>query len=104
MSAPAWIKQLKVASFRNVPFSVDSTERSPGLNTVLREYPFQDLPTVFSMGEAAEEIKFSAYVIGGGYMARRDALEKALKQQESGVLMHPTIGAVRVFSKPPIRR
>ena len=97
MSAPAWIKQLKAASFRNVPFSIDSAERSPGLNTVLREYPFQDLPTVFSMGEAAEEIKFSAYVIGGGYMARRDALEKALKQQESGVLMHPTIGAVRVW-------
>ena len=45
----AWLKQLRRASWRNVPFQVDTVDISAGQNTVLREYPFQDLPTVFSM-------------------------------------------------------
>ena len=97
MGGGTWLDQLQPASFRGVGFQVDSTTRSPGNNTVLREYPFQDLPTIFSMGEAAEEIKFSAYVVGNDYMDKANALEQALKVQESGVLIHPTIGAVRVW-------
>lgn len=97
MAKPTWLQQLKPANFDGAGFHVDSMERAPGNNTVLREYPFQDLPTVFSMGEAAEEIKFSAYVIGSDYTTKRDALERALKKTESGVLMHPTLGAIRVW-------
>ena len=59
-----WLDQLQRASFRGVPFQVDTIDHSAGDNVVMREYPFQDLPTVFRMGEAAEEIKLSAYVIG----------------------------------------
>lgn len=92
-----WYTQLKQASFRGVPFHVDSSNRSEGLNTVLREYPFQDLPTIFSMGQAAGEVKFSAYVIGNDYIGLKDALEKALLVQESGVLIHPTMGSLRVW-------
>lgn len=97
MSGGTWLDQLQPASFRGVGFQVDTSTRTPGNNTVLREYPFQDLPTIFSMGEAAEEIKFSAYVVGNDYMSKADALEQALKVQDSGVLIHPTIGAVRVW-------
>lgn len=92
-----WYTQLKQASFRGVPFHVDASNRSEGLNTVLREYPFQDLPTIFSMGQAAGEVKFSAYVIGNDYISLKDALEKALLVQESGVLIHPTMGSLRVW-------
>ncbi|AXF86395.1 hypothetical protein DTO96_102149 [Ephemeroptericola cinctiostellae] len=93
----SWLNQLQPASFRGVAFEVDTSTRSEGNNTVLREYPFQDLPTLFSMGQAAGEIKFSAYVIGGDYMDKANALEQALLVQESGVLIHPTIGSVRVW-------
>lgn len=92
-----WLDQLKPAMFRGVPFQVDTSQRAEGNNTVLREYPFQDLPTVFSMGQAAGEIKFSAYVIGNDYMSLSDALEQALLVQDSGVLIHPSIGSVRVW-------
>ena len=96
-SGNGWAGQLQAASWKDVPFHVDTSDITAGDNVVLREYPFQDLPTIFSMGEAAEEIKFSAYVVGNDYMAKADALEQALKVQESGVLIHPTIGAVRVW-------
>jgi prophage DNA circulation protein len=92
---PAWLDQLQPASFRGVPFQVDSIEHQAGDNVVLREYPFQDLPTVFRMGEAAEEIKFSAYVIGDDYTTQRDRLREVLTGE--GVLIHPTAGTMRVF-------
>ncbi|WP_405023326.1 DNA circularization N-terminal domain-containing protein, partial [Limnohabitans sp.] len=41
----SWIDELQQASFRGVPFHVETTERKPGFHTVLRDYPFQDLPT-----------------------------------------------------------
>lgn len=89
-----WTDQLQPASFRGVPFHVDSVEVSGGDNIVVREYPFGDLPTTFRMGAAAEEIRFSAYVIGDDYIAQRNALIKAL--EGDGVLVHPTSGAIRV--------
>ncbi len=90
-----WLDQLRPASFRNVHFHVDTLEHSAGDNTVLREYPFQDLPTVFRMGQGAEEIKFSAYVIGSDYMERRDTLREVLSG--SGELVHPTAGTLIAF-------
>lgn len=93
----SWLDQLQAASFRGVPFQVDNIEHSAGDNVVLREYPFQDLPTVFRMGEAAEEIKFSAYVIGDDYTALRDRLRDVLVGGGDGELVHPTAGTLRVF-------
>lgn len=92
---PAWLDLLQPASFRGVPFQVEGIEHQAGDNVVLREYPFQDLPTVFRMGEGAEEIKFSAYVIGDDYMDQRDRLREVLTGD--GVLIHPTAGTMRVF-------
>lgn len=91
----SWLDQLKQASFRGVPFQVDSIEVQAGDNVVLREYPFQDLPQVFRMGEAAEVLKFSAYVIGPDYQDRREALRQVLTGD--GVLVHPTAGTMRAF-------
>lgn len=91
----AWAEQLQPASWRGVPFHVDSIDITAGDNVVLREYPFQDLPTVFRMGEGAEEIRLSAYVIGEDYQRQRDTLRKALTGE--GVLIHPTGGALRCW-------
>lgn len=91
----SWLDQLRPASFRDIKFQVDTIEHHAGDNVVLREYPFQDLPTIFRMGEAAEEIKFSAYVIGPDYIAQRDALRAVLTGE--GLLQHPTAGLIKVF-------
>lgn len=91
----SWLDQLKQASFRGVPFEVDTVEIQAGDRVVLREYPFADLPAVFRMGAAAETIRFSAYVIGSDYMERREALRQVLTGE--GVLVHPTAGSMRAF-------
>lgn len=90
-----WWDQLRRASFRGVLFHVDTVDWTAGDNVVMREYPFQDLPTVFRMGAAAQELKMAAYVIGSDYHLQRDALMAALTGE--GVLVHPTAGAMRVF-------
>jgi prophage DNA circulation protein len=95
MEEIAWVKQLRQASWRDVPFQVDTVDITAGENTVLREYPFQDLPTVFSMGPAAEEIKFSAYVIGDDYLDKLEALRAVLKGD--GILVHPTQASIRCY-------
>lgn len=91
----SWLDQLQPASWRDVPFEVDTVEIKAGDNVVLREYPFADLPSVFRMGTAAEMIRFSAYVIGPDYQERRDALRRVLTGD--GVLVHPTAGSMRAF-------
>lgn len=91
----SWLDQLQQASWRGVPFQVDTVETQAGDQIVLREYPFADLPAVFRMGAAAETIKFSAYVIGPDYREQRDQLRQVLSGE--GVLVHPTSGAVRAF-------
>ncbi|MEY2840431.1 MAG: hypothetical protein RJB60_2730 [Pseudomonadota bacterium] len=95
MTTPAWIEQLQPASFKGVRFHVDSVEWTAGDNVVVREYPFQDRPTVFRMGKAAQTLKFSAYVIGDDYIAQRDELAQALTGD--GDLVHPTAGTMRAF-------
>lgn len=90
-----WLDQLTTASFRGVAFHVDTVEVTAGDNTVLREYPFQDLPTVFRMGDGVEEFKFSAYVIGENYITERDALREVLSGK--GTLVHPTAGYVEAY-------
>lgn len=95
----SWVDQLAEASFRGVPFQVDTIEHAAGDTVVLREYPFADLPTVFRMGEAAEQIKFSAYVVGDDYLTQRDALRQVLTGE--GVLIHPTAGSMRCFVLGP---
>ena len=99
----SWLEQLQPASFRGVAFQVDTIEVSFGDNTVLREYPFQDLPTVFRMGEGVEDIKFAAYVIGDDYTEQRDALRAVLTGE--GVLIHPTAGSLQAYlvGKPSIK-
>lgn len=93
----AWYNQLQPASFRGVAFQIDSSESTFGNATVLREYPFADLPTVFSMGKAAGQVRVSAYVIGDDYTGQRDRLSEALEQTDDGVLVHPTRGSMRVW-------
>ncbi len=96
-----WLEQLLPGSFRNVPFQADSMTFVVGHETVVRDYPFQDLPTVQAMGEATDEIRFSAYVIGSDYLDKRDALANVLNG--SGVLVHPTRGRMRVSVKGPVK-
>lgn len=93
----SWRERTKgPASFRGVPFFVDTSERSGGRRTVTHEYPLRDEPFVEDMGRRARAFPVEGYVVGESYLAQRDALIAALEEAGPGELVHPYHGTRRV--------
>lgn len=91
-------RQLIGASFRGVPFFVESSERAGGRRTVTKELPFRDEPHVEDLGRAARTFPMEGYVLGDDYLAQRDALISALEDSAGpGLLVHPTYGQRQVI-------
>lgn len=85
----AWKDDLLPASFRGVPFEVESEEMSGGRRGQQHEYPFRDTPYFEDTGLKARSKNISAYVIGAEYMAARDALLEAIEKPGGGELVLP---------------
>lgn len=86
------------ASFRGVPFFVDSSERSGGRRLVVHEFPLRDDAFVEDLGRAARKFPVAGYVIGDDYLTQRDALLAALEDEEGpGQLVHPYYGVKRAI-------
>jgi len=86
-------RKLIGASFRGVPFYVDTSDRAGGRRTVKHEYPFRDAPFYEDLGRAARTFRIDGYVIGDDYLAQRDALISACEDEEGpGELIHPYHG------------
>jgi prophage DNA circulation protein len=92
----AWNDSLLPASFRGVPFFYEDTKRSGGRRLVEHEFPQRDDPYVEDLGRRKKEHKITGYVIGDDYIEQRAALETALDDFDSGTLMHPYRGALKV--------
>lgn len=84
------------ATFRGVPFYVDTSERVGGRRLVTHEYPGRDLPFREDLGARSREFPVEGYVLGSDYLAKRDALLTALEASGPGELVHPYHGALRV--------
>lgn len=97
-----WMDQLQPASFRGVTFQVDTATDYIGREKVLRDYPFQDKPTVQDVGSASRKGTFSAYVFGENAFDRRDDLVRALDKPGPGDLVHPWMGVKRVEILGPV--
>lgn len=100
MSEPAWKDKLRPASFRDVPFQVESDDMTVGRRVQVFEYPQRDKPFSEDLGRATREINIPGYVIGPDYMAGRDALLAALETPGPGTLVHPWYGSLQVIAKP----
>ncbi len=92
----AWTDNLRAASFRGVPFKVESHDAQGGRRTVTHEFPQRDTPYVEDMGRRAKEFSVDAYVIGDDYMQQRDALMRACDEPGSAELVHPYLGTLSV--------
>jgi prophage DNA circulation protein len=89
-------KLLIGASFRGLPFFVDSSERAGGRRLVVHEFPLRDAPFVEDLGRKARTFRVEGYVIGDDYLAQRDSLLTALEDVSGpGELIHPHHGALR---------
>ncbi len=91
-----WAQGLREASFRGVPFIVDTSEETLGRRGVKHEYPGRDTPYVEDLGRRGGEHTIEAFVLGDNYMAARDALRAALTKEGPGTLVHPTLGTLWV--------
>ena len=97
---PDYPDQLHAASFRGIPFEVESTGGTFGRRGPLHEYPLRDKPYKQDMGRAARHLTIDAFVLGDDYLARRDDLIEALETAGSGLLVHPSMGPMTVFAEP----
>jgi prophage DNA circulation protein len=89
-------RSVVAGSFRGVPFHTVDAEIRVGRRNQVNEYPQRDLPYVDDLGRKARRYAVELYVIGGNYLAERDALIKALEAKGSGELNHPRYGALKV--------
>ena len=91
-----WRDELHPASFRGVPFHVDSDSMPVGRRTQLHEYPQRDKPLVEDMGRVTRVTKLVAFVVGDDCFVKRDDLLNALDQPGPGELIHPWFGRMTV--------
>lgn len=94
---------LRPASFRGVPFQVESTDMGAGRRTQLHEYPQRDKPFVEDLGRAARDLMFNGFVVGSDYIDQANKLLGALEEPGSGTLIHPWLGTLKVSLKDPAR-
>ena len=94
---------LRPASFRGVPFQVETTELAAGRRTQLHEYPQRDKPYVEDLGRAARDLIFAGFVVGDDYIDQANALLGALEEPGPGTLIHPWFGTLTVSIKDTAR-
>lgn len=83
------------ASFRSVPFFVDTSDLGGGRRIVVHQFPFRDDPYVEDLGKKARTFRLDGYVLGDDYLTQRDALLSALEDTSGpGKLVHPYYGVL----------
>ncbi len=92
----AWRDNLQPASFRGVPFEIDTLSGEGGRRLVVHEYPDRDTPFVEDRGRAARRFTQQAFVIGANYPAAKRRLIEALEAYGPGLLVHPVDGQRQV--------
>jgi prophage DNA circulation protein len=95
----AWTDALLPASFRGIPFFIDSHEKKGGRHAVEHEPPERDQPFAEDMGKKSEGYTITGHILGDEYFFIRDALILAMEKKDSGVLVHPYLGLKDVQPK-----
>lgn len=90
------VNTYRQASFRGVPFFVESREEEGGRRVVIHEFPQRDEIYAEDMGKKARQIPVEAFVLGEDWLSRRDALLDACEEPGPGTLVLPRRASVRV--------
>ena len=99
----SWREELRLASFRGVPFRYEEVGGQLGRWSVRHDFPGEPLPLFEDLGRRAREFRFRAYLIGEDVLDQRDRLLAALEQEGPGELVHPTRGTFVVSLSEPAR-
>jgi prophage DNA circulation protein len=93
-----WTDSLRFASFRGVPFEVESVSFSGGRRVAVYEMPGRDQAVTEDLGRKPRLAPFAAYVIGDDAQAQSFTLIQALEAEGPGLLVHPVFGELMVNS------
>lgn len=98
-----WSEHLHKASFRGVPFAVESGDGSYGRRQAVHQYPYRDKPWVEDMGRSTRRITLRGFLVQSSrlytapdVMTQRDSLVAACETGSAGTLVHPTLGELTV--------
>jgi hypothetical protein len=87
---------LRPASFRGVPFWVETAGGEGGRRIVTHEFPLRERPYNEDMGRAAQKYKIKAFVLGDDYQTWRDYLLAACQDfPTAATLVHPYLGELK---------
>lgn len=92
---------LRLATYKGVPFKVRSAEDQLGRVTVVHKFPLRDQDYVEDLGRHGRAINLTGFVVGPAYQLQRDALIKALESPGPGTLIHPWLGQFLVSLAEP---
>ena len=87
---------LQAASFRGVPFKVIGAQVKKGRRQAIHLFPYVDGGWAEDMGRELRMYSFSGYLIGDIAPVMQLLLDNAIEAKDPGLLIHPTIGAVKV--------
>ena len=86
---------LRQASFRGVPFYTEQSGGRGGRRLVVHQAPLRDGAVTEDLGRLPRSFRITAYVVGPGYQAQRDALLDAIEAHAApGVFVHFTMGEI----------
>lgn len=91
-----WKTELLDASFRGVPFEVESTQDDGEKSVVVHEYPYRAGAEIEDLGRKARRIRITALFWGEDYLSGVTSLVKAFEETGKGELIHPVFGSVQV--------
>lgn len=86
------------ASFKGVPFYVQTSDVSAGRRTVTHEYPQRDEPFTEDLGRSARYYRFDAFVLGNDFTDQAESLRDAIESPGAGTLVHPEFGELQVLA------
>ena len=92
----SWRRNLRPASFRNVPFFIDTSSFTTGRRVVLHEYPDRAQGFPEDLGNVPRIFKLDCHILGDDYFEQKEALINAFERQGTGELVHPYYGTVVV--------
>jgi prophage DNA circulation protein len=91
-----FISLLHQAYWRGVPFKVDDLAVRKGRKVAIHDYPFRDGGWPEDMGRALQVFHFTGHLVGDLAPVMQLAIDAACEVPGPGVLVHPSLGAVRV--------
>jgi prophage DNA circulation protein len=95
----AWRDRLRPASFRGIPFFIDTSQFTTGRRVQLHEFPDRDNPFPEDLGKNTRTFRVEGHILGD-YWATKDSLIEACEQEGPGELIHPYYGTRQVQVGP----